>query len=93
MSPGVRATVEIVNELGLHTRAATLLVRTAAHFRSEVWLTHQGMRANAKSIMGLLALAARRGSSVEIETRGEDEAEALAAVGDLVRAGFHEGSP
>jgi phosphocarrier protein len=86
-----REEVEIVNQLGLHARASAKLTQLAAQFRSEVWLSRNGRRVNGKSIMGVMMLAAGIGAKVEIETLGEDEAAALAALKALVADKFGEG--
>jgi phosphocarrier protein len=86
-----REEVEIVNQLGLHARASAKLTQLAAQFRSEVWLSRNGRRVNGKSIMGVMMLAAGIGAKVEIETVGEDEAAALAALKALVADKFGEG--
>ena len=86
-----REEVEIVNQLGLHARASAKLTQLAAQFRSEVWLSRNGRRVNGKSIMGVMMLAAGIGAKVEIETIGEDEAAALAALKTLVADKFGEG--
>lgn len=86
----IRKTLTIGNKLGLHARAAGALVRLSNTFRSEITIEKDGKRANAKSIMGLLMLAAAPGSRVEVVVQGEDEKEALAAVEDLVRRKFNE---
>ena len=82
--------LEIVNKLGLHARASAKLTQTAAQFASEVWLTRNDRRVNAKSIMGVMMLAAARGSKVILETDGPDEVQALEAVVQLVAARFGE---
>lgn len=86
-----REEVEIVNQLGLHARASAKLTQLAAQFSSEVWLSRNGRRVNGKSIMGVMMLAAGIGAKVEIETAGEDEAAALAALKALVADKFGEG--
>jgi phosphocarrier protein HPr len=60
--------IEIINKLGLHARASAKLTQTAARFQSEVWLTRNGRRINGKSIMGVMMLAASRGTQIRIET-------------------------
>jgi phosphocarrier protein len=80
----------IVNKLGLHARAASHLVKVASGFASRVTLERAGASANAKSIMGLLLLAAAKGHTVTVCADGPDEQEALAAVEALVRDRFHE---
>ena len=79
-----QAEVEIVNKLGLHARASAKLTQTASKYASEVWLTRNGRRVNAKSIMGVMMLAAGKGSKVAIETSGEDEQAALDALMALI---------
>ena len=81
---------EIINKLGLHARASAKLTQLAGRFSSEIWLTRNGRRVNAKSIMGVMMLAAGKGSSIGIETEGEDEAAALKAIADLVAGKFGE---
>lgn len=82
--------LEIVNRLGLHARAAAKLVRTTSRFDSDVLLIKNGEEVDAKSILGLLLLAAAQGSSVTVRCDGSDEDEALEAVSQLILAGFHE---
>ncbi len=81
---------EVRNTLGLHARAAGALVRVAASFSSQVMVEKDGTKVNAKSIMGLLLLAASQGSLVTVTADGEDEGEALAAVEDLLLRKFDE---
>jgi phosphocarrier protein len=83
--------VEIVNKLGLHARASAKLTQTAARFQSEVWLARNGRRVNGKSIMGVMMLAAPKGSIIQVETLGPDEAEAMRALLDLIADKFGEG--
>ena len=82
--------VIIQNRLGVHARPAALLVKEAARFRSEVFLSKNGLEVNGKSIMGVMMLAAERGSEIEIRVEGEDAAEALAALLALIDSGFGE---
>jgi phosphocarrier protein len=82
--------VDIVNKLGLHARASAKLTQLAGSYKSEVWLTRNGRRVNAKSIMGVMMLAAAKGSSVTIETNGPDEEEAMQALVRLVAERFGE---
>ena len=82
--------VEIINKLGLHARASAKLTQVAGQFDSEVWLTRNGRRVNAKSIMGVMMLAAAKGSTVVVETEGEDEAQAMDAIARLVATRFGE---
>ncbi|MEQ1815484.1 MAG: HPr family phosphocarrier protein [Nitrosomonas sp.] len=83
--------VEIVNKLGLHARASSKLTKLASQFKCEVWATKNNRRVNAKSIMGVMTLAANKGSRIQIETTGDDEVEALAALAALVEDYFGEG--
>ncbi len=83
--------VEIINKLGLHARASAKLTQLAGQFASEVWISRAGKRVNAKSIMGVMMLAAAKGSKVCIETAGPDEEEALSAVTGLIADYFGEG--
>jgi phosphocarrier protein HPr len=83
--------IEIVNKLGLHARASAKLTQTAAAFQSTVFISKAGKRVNAKSIMGVMMLAAGKGSKVEIETDGADEEDALKAVLALINDKFGEG--
>jgi phosphocarrier protein len=82
--------VEIINKLGLHARASAKLTQTAGQFRSDIWLTRNGRRVNAKSIMGVMMLAAAKGSTVIVETDGPDEEQALRALESLVASRFGE---
>ncbi|CAB3788668.1 HPr family phosphocarrier protein [Pararobbsia alpina] len=82
---------KIVNKLGLHARASAKLTQLAARYQSEVWMTRNGRRINAKSIMGVMMLAAGIGSTVQIETEGTDEAEAMQALLALIADKFGEG--
>jgi len=86
----LRAEAEIVNKLGLHARAAAKLTQLAASFAAEVWLSRNGRRVNAKSIMGVMMLAAGKGSRIVIEADGEDAESALAAVARLIAERFGE---
>ena len=83
--------MEIVNKLGLHARAAAKLTQVASGFMCEVWLSRNGRRVNAKSIMGVMMLAAGKGSSIAIEAEGDDAEAALAALQKLVADKFDEG--
>ena len=83
--------LEIVNKLGLHARAAAKLTQVAGGFHSEIWISRSGRRVNAKSIMGVMMLAAGIGSSVKIEAEGKDADAALAALLKLIRDKFGEG--
>jgi len=83
--------VRLTNRLGLHARAASRLVQTVSAFQSQVWLTRDQRRINAKSIMGVLMLAAPCGTELEVEVDGPDEADALAALEALIDDRFGEG--
>ena len=82
--------VEIINKLGLHARAAAKLTQVAGGFQSEIWLSRSGRRVNAKSIMGVMMLAAGQGTSVLLEAQGNDADEAIAAIAKLVAERFGE---
>jgi len=84
--------VEIVNRLGLHARASAKLTQLAAKFACEVSLSRNGRKVNAKSIMGVMMLAANKGSKVTLETDGPGEAEAIEALAALIGDYFGEGS-
>ena len=86
-----RAEVEIINKLGLHARASAKLTQVASAFKCELWLSRSGRRVNAKSIMGVMMLAAGKGSSIVIEAEGEDAEAALAALQQLIADKFDEG--
>jgi len=83
--------VEVVNKLGLHARASAKLTQLAGQFKSNVWLARNGKRVNAKSIMGVMMLAAAKGSTIGIETDGPDEADAMQALTALIANFFEEG--
>jgi len=83
--------VEIVNKLGLHARASARLTQVAAQFKSNVWASRNGRRVNAKSIMGVMMLAAGQGSTVVLEADGGDADAALAAISKLIAERFGEG--
>jgi phosphocarrier protein len=83
--------IEIINKLGLHARASAKLTQVASGYPCEVWLSRNGRRVNAKSIMGVMMLAAGKGSKIGIETIGEDEQAALQALVDLIADKFGEG--
>ncbi|MDD2365216.1 MAG: HPr family phosphocarrier protein [Desulfuromonadaceae bacterium] len=80
----------IVNKLGLHARASALFVKTSSRFGSEVKLSRDGVEVNGKSIMGIMMLAASKGSSVCLKVDGVDEEEAFQVIGDLIKNGFGE---
>ena len=83
--------VEITNKLGLHARASAKLTQAASAFACEVWLERNGRRVNAKSIMGVMMLAAGKGARLTIEAQGEDAEAALAALRKLIDGKFDEG--
>ncbi len=83
--------IEITNKLGLHARAAAKLTQLAGKFAADVWIARDGRRVNAKSIMGVMMLAAAKGATVVVDTNGPDEAEAMAALVGLISDGFGEG--
>jgi len=83
--------VEIVNKLGLHARASAKLTQLAARYQSEVQMSRNGRKVNAKSIMGVMMLAAGKGSKVVIETEGPDEGDAMEAIVSLIGDCFGEG--
>jgi phosphocarrier protein len=80
----------IINKLGLHARASALFVKTASRFSAEVKLAKEGVEVNGKSIMGIMMLAASKGTTVSLTVEGTDEAEALQTIGDLIINGFGE---
>ncbi len=82
--------IEIINKLGLHARASAKLTQLAGKFQSEVWLTRNQRRINAKSIMGVMMLAAGKGSTVTLEAEGSDEQECFDALAELISARFGE---
>ncbi len=87
----IRQEVEIINKLGLHARASTKLTQVAAEFKSHIWIERNNRRVNAKSIMGVMMLAASKGSKVILEADGEDETVAMAALMALINNRFGEG--
>ncbi|MBI5548157.1 MAG: HPr family phosphocarrier protein [Deltaproteobacteria bacterium] len=87
-----KADYTIVNALGLHARAAAQLVKLANRFHCDVFIVKEGQEVNGKSIMGVLMLAATQGSVITVRTEGSDAEPALKALGELVQAGFGEGS-
>ncbi len=87
----IKTTTTISNKLGLHARASAKLTKLAGSFQSEVWLSKGERRINAKSIMGVMMLAAGLGSTVELETDGPDEQAATDALLALIHDKFGEG--
>jgi phosphocarrier protein HPr len=86
----IRTTIVISNKLGLHARASAKLTKLAGGFQCDVHMSRNGRRINAKSIMGVMMLAAAKGSKVMIETSGADEEQAMAALADLIAQKFGE---
>jgi phosphocarrier protein len=80
----------IINKLGLHARASTKLTQMASQFKSDIWIERNGRRVNAKSIMGVMMLAASKGSTVSLEATGEDETLAMEGLMDLINNRFGE---
>jgi len=85
------AKLTIVNKLGLHARASAKLTQVANSFKCDVWLTRNGRRVNAKSIMGVMMLAAGKGASITVEAQGADADAALRAIRQLIADKFGEG--
>ena len=83
--------VLIINKLGLHARASAKLTQLASQYPCEVWLSRNNRRINAKSIMGVMMLAAAKGSTINIETNGDKEQEAMDAILALINDYFGEG--
>lgn len=83
--------IEVINKLGLHARASAKLTQLASSFESEVFLSRNGRRVNAKSIMGVMMLAAAKGALVTLETSGPDEQQAISAISALFADKFGEG--
>jgi len=87
----LKKNIVISNKLGLHARASAKLTQTASRFKSGVWIARNGRRVNAKSIMGVMMLAAGKGSTVIVEAEGADSEQALAAILQLIADKFGEG--
>ena len=87
----IKKNTTISNKLGLHARASAKLTQVASSFKSQVWLAREARRVNAKSIMGVMMLAAGLGSTLELEADGADEAEAIDAIEKLFADKFGEG--
>lgn len=87
----IKQSIEIINKLGLHARASTKLTQTASQFGCEIWIEKSSRKVNAKSIMGVMMLAAAKGSVVTIEANGADEAAAMTALQTLINDYFGEG--
>jgi phosphocarrier protein HPr len=87
----IQQSIEILNKLGLHARASAKLTQTASGFQSQVHLSRNGRKVNAKSIMGVMMLAAAKGTTIELETEGPDERDAMNALVALISNKFGEG--
>lgn len=87
----IKEEIEIINKLGLHARASTKLTQTASQYKSVISITRNGRRVDAKSIMGVMMLAAAKGSVIELEASGSDETEAIEALKSLINNYFDEG--
>lgn len=87
----VQQEFEIINKLGLHARASAKFTQLAAKFKSEVWVSRNNRRVNAKSIMGVMMLAAGKGAKIQIEATGDDEVECVQALSTLITDKFGEG--
>lgn len=83
--------LEIINKLGLHARASTKLTQTASKYASDIWITRNGRRVNAKSIMGVMMLAAAKGAIITLEANGADEVAAIDDLTALIEDYFGEG--
>ena len=86
----IQQDIEIINKLGLHARASAKLTQLAAKYKSEVWMTRNKRRVNAKSIMGVMMLAAGKGAVVHLEVEGPDEEACFAALSQLIQTKFGE---
>ncbi|MDP2248322.1 MAG: HPr family phosphocarrier protein [Nitrosomonadales bacterium] len=82
--------IEIINKLGMHARASTKLTQTSSQFACEIWIERNSRRVNAKSIMGVMMLAASKGSIITLETSGPDEQAAMDALVNLINSRFGE---
>ncbi len=80
----------IVNKLGLHARASALLVKTASRFHSDIKIGREGVEVNGKSIMGIMMLAAAKGTTIRVRVAGDDEDEAMASLDEIITNGFGE---
>ena len=87
----IKSTITISNKLGLHARASAKLTKLAGSFRSDIFMSRNGRRVNAKSIMGVMMLAAGLGTEVEMEVQGDDEQAAHNAIVALINVRFGEG--
>ena len=86
----IKQDIQIINKLGLHARASTRLTQTASQFPCEIWIERNNRRVNAKSIMGVMMLAASNGSTITLETDGKQEGEAMTALVNLINSRFGE---
>jgi phosphocarrier protein HPr len=86
----VQVEVTVMNKLGVHARPSASITQVATRFKSEVWLTKNTRRVNAKSIMGVMMLAAAKGAKLQLEINGVDEQEAATALSELFASGFGE---
>ena len=86
----IKQEMKIINELGIHARPAGMLANTASRFSCDIKLLKDGMEVNAKSIMGIMTLAAGCGSIIEVTAKGKDEAEAIKALEELFAQKFDE---
>ena len=86
----IKHEIEIINKLGLHARASTKLTQTASIYNSDIWIERNGRRVNAKSIMGVMMLAASKGSKIILEADGKDEKPAMDALIELINNRFGE---
>lgn len=86
----IKQEIEIINKLGLHARASTKLTQAASQFDSDIWIERNGRRVNAKSIMGVMMLAAGKGSTILLETNGADEKPAMDSLVELINERFGE---
>ncbi len=87
----IKQEIEIINKLGLHARASSKLTQTASQFKSDVWIEKSDRKVNAKSIMGVMMLAAAKGSTISLEANGVDETAAMEALKALINDYFGEG--
>lgn len=83
-----KKTAKVINRLGIHARPAAMFVKHSSKFKAEVWLEKDGLKINGKSIMGVMMLAAEKGSEIIISAEGEDEQLAVDALVDLIQDGF-----
>ncbi|MHB0997161.1 MAG: HPr family phosphocarrier protein [Elusimicrobiales bacterium] len=86
----IKREITIINELGIHARPAGMIANTASRFASDIKLVKDGMEVNAKSIMGIMTLAAGKASVIAVEARGKDEADAVKAIEELFAKKFDE---